>query len=312
MTTTLINGVPANCIDVHDRGLGYIDVQDRGLHYGDGLFETFAVINGEPVLWDRHMQRLQLGCRRLNFPAIDLALLRSEALSLSGDVTQGVLKIIITRGSGGRGYRAPSPLSVQVTVASGVVPPATLAEPFASALPCASRILLLYPWPDYPIAFWSEGVAVRVCATRLGWNPALAGIKHLNRLEQVLARSEWDDVNVPEGLMLDIQGNVIEGTMTNLFVVRNGQLLTPDVSQCGVAGVMRSWILAYARTAGIPSAIAALALEEVISADEIFLCNSVIGLWPVREIMGIPGCSFQVNGPITSDIMAKLRDSAVS
>ncbi len=309
MTTTLINGVPANCIDVHDRelgcidgqdrglgfidvqdrGLGYIDVQDRGLHYGDGLFETFAVINGEPAMWDGHMQRLQLGCRRLNFPAIDLALLRSEALSLSGDVTQGVLKIIITRGSGGRGYRAPSPLSVQVT-----------------------RILSLYPWPDYPIAFWSEGVAVRVCATRLGWNPALAGIKHLNRLEQVLARSEWDDVNVPEGLMLDIQGNVIEGTMTNLFVVRNGQLLTPDVSQGGVAGVMRSWILAYARTAGIPSAIAALALEEVISADEIFLCNSVIGLWPVREIMGIPGCSFQVNGPITSDIMAKLRDSAVS
>ena len=280
MTTTLINGVPATCIDVHD----------RGFHYGDGLFETFAVSNGEPALWDGHMQRLQLGCQRLNFPALDLALLRSEALSLSGGVAQGVLKIIITRGGGGRGYRAPPPLSAQVT-----------------------RILALYPWPDYPAAFWSEGVTVRVCATRLGWCPALAGIKHLNRLEQVLARSEWDDASVAEGLMLDIQGNVIEGTMTNLFVVRNGQLLTPDVSQCGVAGVMRNWILAYARVAGIPSAITALTLDNVNSADEVFLCNSVIGLWPVREIIGVvTGCSFQVNGPITSGIMAKLRDDTAS
>ena len=286
MNTTLINGVAATCIDAHD----------RGFHYGDGLFETFAVSNGEPAMWDMHMQRLLLGCQRLGFPAPDPTLLRSEALSLCAvpdAPVRGVLKIIITRGGGGRGYRAPSPSAVLAT--GGV-----------------TRMLALYPWPDYPAAFWSEGVAVRVCATRLGCNPALAGIKHLNRLEQVLARNEWDDASVAEGLMLDPQGNVIEGTMTNLFVVRNGQLLTPDVSQCGVAGVMRSWILACARVAGIPSAITSLTLDMVTSADEIFLCNSVIGLWPVREIMGIPGCSFQVNGPITSDIMAKLRDSTVS
>ena len=112
--------------------------------------------------------------------------------------------------------------------------------------------------------------------------------------------------------MLDTQGNVIEGTMTNLFVVHDGQLLTPDVSQCGVAGVMRSEVLACARVAGIPSAITAVTLEMVTSADEVFLCNSVIGIWPVREITGISGCSFQVNGPITTDIMAKLRDSTAS
>lgn len=291
MKTTLINGVPATRIDVHD----------RGLHYGDGLFETLAVHNGEPALWDMHMQRLQSGCQRLNFPALDLVLLRTEAMSLlqsnvisgSGSVGQGVLKIIITRGSGGRGYRAPSSPSVLATGG-------------------ATRMLAFYPWPDYPATFWSEGVTVRVCATRLGWCPALAGIKHLNRLEQVLARSEWDDVNVPEGLMLDIQGNVIEGTMTNLFVVYNGQLLTPDVSQCGVAGVMRGWVLACARMAGIPSAMTVLTLDRVSSAEEMFLCNSVIGVWPVREVMGVTGCSFQANGPITSGIMAKLRDSTAS
>lgn len=286
MNTTLINGVAATCIDAHD----------RGFHYGDGLFETFAVSNGEPAMWDMHMQRLLLGCQRLGFPAPDPTLLRSEALSLCAvpdAPARGVLKIIITRGGGGRGYRAPSP---SVVLATGGV----------------TRMLALYPWPDYPAAFWSEGVAVRVCATRLGCNLALAGIKHLNRLEQVLARGEWDDASVAEGLMLDPQGNVIEGTMTNLFVVRDGRLLTPDVSQCGVAGVMRSGVLAGARVAGIPSAITAVTLEMVMSADEVFVCNSVIGLWPVREITGIPGCSFQVNGPITSGIMAKLRDNTVS
>lgn len=298
MTPFLINGIPAT----------RIDVCDRGLHYGDGLFETFAMINGEPVLWDMHMQRLLVGCQRLSFPELDLELLRSEALSLcagqdaqllraqryAGEtegVIRSVLKIIITRGSGGRGYRA--------------LPPAAI---MASSGP--TRMLMLYSWPDYPAAFWSEGVTVQVCATRLGWCPALAGIKHLNRLEQVLARSEWDDASVPEGLMLDLQGNVIEGTMTNLFVVHNGRLLTPDVSQCGVAGVMRSWILAYARVAGIPTTITTLTLDMVIAAEEVFLCNSVIGLWPVREVIGgVPGCRFQVTGPITSNIMAKLRDN---
>ena len=291
MISTLVNGVSATSVDVHD----------RGLHYGDGVFETFAVRNGVPSLWDMHMQRLMLSCQRLNFPELDPALLWSEAMSLlrsnadagSGDAVQGVLKIIITRGSGGRGYRAPPPSATLVMGGT-------------------TRILTLYPWPEYPATFWSEGVAVRVCATRLGCNPALAGIKHLNRLEQVLARSEWDDVNVPEGVMLDTQGNVIEGTMTNLFVVRNGQMLTPDVSQCGVAGIMRGWILAHARAVGIPATITALTLDTVTSADEVFVCNSVIGLWPVRDIRNvndITGCSFQVNGPITLGIMAKLRDS---
>ena len=294
MMTTLINGSPTTCIDVHD----------RGLHYGDGVFETFAVRNGIPALWDMHMQRLILSCQRLNFPEIDPALLWRETISLlqsnaksgSSGVAQGVLKIIITRGSGGRGYRAPS--SSAALTKGGT-----------------TRILALYPWPEYPATFWSEGVAVRVCATRLGRNPALAGIKHLNRLEQVVARSEWDDGDVPEGLMLDTQGNVIEGTMTNLFVVCNGQILTPDVSQCGVAGVMRGWVLACARAAGIPAAITALTLDTVTAADEVFVCNSVIGLWPVRKISDlsdITECSFQVNGPITLGIMAKLRDSAAS
>lgn len=258
-----------------------IDACDRGLHYGDGLFETIAVRNGASVLWDAHMRRLALGCRRLALPSFDTGLLGNEAVQLCGGVERGVLKIIITRGSGGRGYRVPVAGAVQPT-----------------------RIVALYPWPDYPDTFWTQGISVRVCKTRLGHNPALAGIKHLNRLEQVLARSEWDDPDVAEGLMLDQDGHVIEGTMTNLFIVRHGCLRTPDVSHCGVAGVMRDRVLDAARELGIECEMGVVTRKDVKSAEEIFLCNSVIGVWPVREM---EGATFEVNGAVTRRIVSKLQ-----
>lgn len=258
-----------------------LDARDRGLHYGDGLFETIAVRDGSPARWDAHMQRLVLGCQRLAIPAVDASLLAGEAMRLCAGVERGVLKIIITRGSGGRGYRAPAMDAARPT-----------------------RIVALHSWPDYPDILWTEGVSARICATRLGHNPLLAGIKHLNRLEQVLARSEWDDPGVTEGLMLDQDGNVIEGTMTNLFIVRDGRLRTPDVSQCGVAGVMRGWILDTVRGLGIACEIGTVTLEDVASAEEVFLCNSLIGVWPVREI---EGKRFEVDGVVARRIVSKLR-----
>ncbi len=270
MAGMLVNGVPGTRVDAND----------RGLHYGDGLFETIAVHDGVPALWDRHMQRLLLGCERLGIAPIDTAQLRRESSQLCEGVAEGVLKIIITRGSSGRGYRAPPCGAVQPT-----------------------RLVALYAWPEYPPAFWVEGVAVRLCSTRLGSNPALAGIKHLNRLEQVLARSEWDDPAIPEGLMLDGEGHVIEGTMSNLFIVRNGRLLTPDLSQCGVAGVMRGYILDSARGMDIPADIAQITLDDVKSSDEVFLCNSLIGVWPVRHCAGV---DFPVHRPITRYIADRI------
>ncbi len=270
MTGMLVNGVPGASFDAND----------RGLHYGDGLFETIAVHGGAPALWDRHMQRLLLGCERLGIAPIDAAQLRRESLQLCEGVAEGVLKIIITRGSGGRGYRAPP---------SGATQP--------------TRLVALYAWPEYPPAFWVEGVAVRLCSTRLGSNPALAGIKHLNRLEQVLARSEWEDPAIPEGLMLDGEGHVIEGTMSNLFIVRNGRLLTPDLSRCGVAGVMRGCILDGVRDTGIPAEITQITLDDVKSSDEVFLCNSLIGVWPVKHCAGI---DFPAHRPITGYIAARI------
>jgi len=238
-----------------------VDASDRGLLYGDGLFETMAVQNGRVSRWARHMTRLLAGCERLGIPVVDTRLLAHEADELLAGNGQGVLKVIVTRGSGGRGYREPD----------RVVP---------------RRILQLHPRPDFPPAACEAGVAVRMCTTRLSHNPQLAGIKHLNRLEQVLARREWDDPQIAEGLVLDVDGRLVEGTMSNLFVVREQRLLTPDLHHCGVAGIIRSVILELAERESLPAEIRALNATDLLAADEVFLCNSLIGIWPVIAIDG--------------------------
>jgi 4-amino-4-deoxychorismate lyase len=235
-----------------------VSATDRGLHYGDGLFETMAVRAGVPRHWERHVARLASGCERLALAPIDPALLWKEAMSLCAGVDAAVLKLIYTRGVGGRGYRPqPGP---------------------------AARLLMLYPAPSYPPSFWSEGVRVRVCRTPIGICPALAGLKHLNRLEQVMARAEWNDPEVPEGLMLDTRGRIIEGTQTNVFMVKAGRFLTPDLSESGVAGVMRGLVLEQAPRLGVHAEVRPLTLEDAHSADELFLCNSLVGIWPVRAL----------------------------
>ena len=138
--------------------------------------------------------------------------------------------------------------------------------------------------PDYPPECSFLGVDARVCDLRLGWQPRLAGIKHLNRLENVLARNEWCDPAIREGLLLDHAGNVIEGTMSNLLIIDQGRVLTPVLDRCGVAGVMREMLLEAAFDLQLPIEIRALSLDDVLQADEVGLCNSLIGLWPVKSL----------------------------
>lgn len=261
--------------------LDSLSVLDRGLHYGDGVFETMAVVGGTVPLWPRHWARLRSGCERLGIAAVDPNLLRQDIDALSRGCSRALIKLMVTRGEGGRGYR-PAP------------PP--------EQRPC--RIVIRYPWPDYARRCWEEGIAVRVCNTRLSANPALAGIKHLNRLEHVLARSEWYDPDIAEGLMLDHAGRVIEATQSNVFVVRGGRLLTPPVNESGVAGVMRGLILEQARAwSGVAAEESVLRLEDALTADEIMLCNAVIGIWPVRRVEDRP----VTIGPVTRRLIAGLR-----
>lgn len=245
----LVNGRAADCLST----------LDRGLLYGDGLFETIAVRNGRLPHWLRHLARLRAGCERLGITMPDADLLAAEADGLCRQSQRAVLKLVVTRGAGGRGYR-----------------------PDAAATP--TRVLQLHPYPVWPVDHAGTGVAARVCRARLGCNPSLAGIKHLNRLEQVLARAEWDDPAVGEGLMLDTHDRLIEGTMSNIFLVTAGRLLTPALTRCGVAGVARARILEQAAAAGIETAVRDIALDELQQADEVLLCNSLIGIWPVTRV----------------------------
>lgn len=246
----LLNGERRHCVDV----------SDRGFQYGDGLFETVEVLNGKPLFFDRHLKRLAEGCRLLSIPCLDPELLEAEARQLSADAEHGVLKLIVTRGSGGRGYRPPS-----------------VATP--------TRLFNLHSYPLYPEDFQLSGIRARLCQRRLAINPDLARIKHLNRLEQVLARAEWQD-DYQEGLMLDRQGRVIEGTMSNLFWVADGRLYTPTIKDCGIAGIVRGLLIELAEADGIVVDEVLADVAELERAEEIFVTNSVIGVWPVKQLDG--------------------------
>jgi 4-amino-4-deoxychorismate lyase len=247
--TTLINGRPADTISVHD----------RGLNYGDGLFETMAVVNGTIRRFDLHLDRLALGCSRLGIECPPRELLMQECSSLSRSATRAVLKLIVTRGIGNRGYASPRDTR-------------------------PTRIVSLHDWPKDPEHWHPTGVAVRWCTTTLSRQPLLAGIKHLNRLEYILGRSEWTDPEIAEGLLRDTDGNVICGTMTNIFLMRSGELTTPTLDHCGVAGTTRHTVLALAKELEIPTIEAPVTASDVETADEVFLTNAVIDIWPVNRI----------------------------
>lgn len=241
----LVNGHPGSLISVGDRGLAY----------GDGLFETIRVAGGRATLLDLHLNRLGQGMAVLRFD-LSLALLRNELQTAARELGDGLLKLIVTRGEAGRGYARPP-----------------IAEP--------TRILHFAPVPDYPVAHARNGVRLYPCVTRLAHQPLLAGLKHLNRLEQVLARSEWEDSAHAEGLVCDINGYPVEGTMSNLMLYRDGQWLTPDLSRCGVRGVMRDHLMAALAAEGEPVVEREITLDELMASEELICCNSVFGVWPV-------------------------------
>jgi 4-amino-4-deoxychorismate lyase len=234
---------------------GALDPRDRGIAYGDGVFRTIKFHTGRPVLWSRQYARLAADSAALGIVCPPRQALEDDLQKIATTHADGVIRITLTRGSGPRGYAIPD---------SNVV----------------TRIL---SWSAFPAAP-AGGVRVRWCQLRLAIQPALAGIKHLNRLENVLARSEWRDPQIAEGLLCDHAGHVIGGTMSNLFALRGGALVTPRLDGSGIAGVMRELILDSARADGIPVSIAVLTPAEIRAADALYLVNSVIGVWPVAAL----------------------------
>ncbi len=234
----------------------YISSLDRGLLYGDGLFETIAVRQGHPRFWEDHLQRLQRGCEVLGLVSPDYSVLGREVVQLIGTDKQCIIKVIITRGVGDRGYNA-----VQQPV---------------------TRIVQKFPWPDLAPAFTDPGIDVTLCDFRLSQQPRLAQIKHLNRLEQVLARSEWKD-EYQEGLVCDTRDHIIEATASNVFFEIDNRLITPDLKQCGVAGILRGQIINYCNHHDIELFIRDFNLQEIADIQAMFVCNSITGIRPVKR-----------------------------
>jgi 4-amino-4-deoxychorismate lyase len=250
---------------------------ERGLHYGDGLFETIACLQGRPRFLSLHLERLAGGCARLGiqFPARDE--LRHEILSLAAGAGRAIVKVLMTRGpAAARGYATTG--SEQPT-----------------------RLTLRYRWEEDP-RLATDGVRVRTAALRLAESPALAGLKHLNRLEQVMARREWSDAGIAEALMFSTGGRLISGVMSNVFLIQGGVLRTPRLDRCGVAGIMRQVVLREAARAGIPVEEAALEGADLARTRELFLTSTVIGLRPVRSV---DERTFEV-GAVTRELLERL------
>ncbi|HEU4516224.1 MAG TPA: aminodeoxychorismate lyase [Steroidobacteraceae bacterium] len=241
---------------------GAIDPRDRGLLYGDGLFETIAVSAGRPRFLDWHLERLGRGARALRFPELDFSALRAD-IARAAAADRGVVKLIVTRGPGERGYRPPRE-------------------------PRPTRIVMALPWPSWPAHAAGRGARLGWCKSRYARNAQLAGLKHLNRLEQVLARAEWDDADMDEGLMLDDRGLVISATQANLLARIGGQWVTPRLDECGVAGVMRRAFGEWSAGRGSVIEERALNVADVRAAESLILTNALIGAWPVATLDGRP------------------------
>jgi len=227
------------------------DPADRGLAYGDGVFETMRVCDQTLPWWPQHAARLARGAAVLDLPTPDRDWLDQQlAELLARSSGQGVLKLVLTRGVGGRGYAPP-------------------------ARPEPSLLLSLHALPADP-----GPLRLRWCRTRVSLQPALAGIKHLNRLDQVLARGEWRDSAIHEALMLDADGHLACATTANVFAFIDGRWLTPSLAAGGIAGLARAWVLANAPGA----ATAALTPAMIESAQALFLCNAVRGILPVGQL----------------------------
>lgn len=261
-----------------------VPLSDRGLNYGDGLFETMRIEDGSVPLLERHLSRLRSGCARLAIPLPQPQALRRELSAACAGLEAGILKLVVSRGSGGRGYAPPED-------------------------PRCRRIISTHPLPEYPRSRYRDGVSVRLCTTRLGTNPATAGLKHLGRLDQVLASME-PPAGTAEGLMCDASGQVIEGIRSNLFLVRDGRLLTPDLAQCGVAGVMRGLVLDLAPSLDLEPVIKSISTDDLGRCDEMFMSSSIFGIWPVREVRALTG--FEIVGPATRRLMSAVAALGVS
>lgn len=274
----LVNGVEADVISV----------MDRGLAYGDGFFETFYCIDGLLQNWIFHWERMKrsAGVLKMDLPSETEFLCDFDALKNLENRTERdfVVKIIVTRGVGGRGY------SIQ-------------------GADSANRIIFSSQMPDYK-SLRSKGMDVSFLNFRLNAEGPVAGLKHLNRIGQVFAKIELDETGNDEGIVCDSDGFVIEGVSSNIFIVSGNEIITPHLQHCGVKGVLRKKVIETAfDISGAKVLEESLKPEDIRSADSIFFTNSLLGVCPVRKL---EGQTFETDGDILKCLMdASLQSDSV-
>lgn len=255
-----------------------VPIMDRGLAYGHGVFETIRISAGYSSLFDLHISRLINGAKILGIP-IDKTSIETyfyDLIKLSP--SEGIIKIIITAGSGQRGYAYSKPVDT-------------------------CYIMQWFPIKPIPLYDKRKGVALHKCKYRLPYSPILGGLKHLNRLDQIIARAEWSD-DFYDGLMLDQDDNIIECTSNNIFIFKNESWITPKTDQCGVSGVMREYLInILLPSAGFKIKEVNLNMDAFLLADEVFICNSINGIIPVVSVENL--CKFPL-GEETKRINSKL------
>lgn len=229
----------------------------RGLHFGDGVFRTVLIWDEQPVDWRWHMEKLAEDCAALQLQMPDVSILQAEALLLIQGQQRAVLKILVVRKSEGRGYFSTTEES--------------------------DRLLVLQPAPHYSAENWTLGIKVFKSPIKLARQPALAGVKHLNRLEQVLASRHWPE-GMDEAILCNDLDQPICGTRSNLFWVKAGEIYTPPMDGSGVKGVMRSKIIQLKDKYKVAMRIQMGEWGSLQEADEIFVSNALIGIWPVRQL----------------------------
>jgi 4-amino-4-deoxychorismate lyase len=263
-----------------------IESGERAFHYGDGLFETIAIRGGQPRLWEHHVDRLTCGCKVLGLDIPRTPVLRRQlevALRESDHNTQFcTAKIIVTAGPSQRGYGRSMPTQAAMYVG-------------------------VYPGVPLNRQAYEKGVATIMCATRLAVGSAVAGLKTLNRIEQVLARSECLATGAFEGFTRDADDRLICGTMSNVFIVIDQTIRTPSLDRCGVAGTMRRHVIEMLSKEGRGVDVSDLNEDDLINADEVFISNSQIGVVPVHRC----GSHKWPVGKTTGEVMALLAETGI-
>ena len=271
---------------VNGQAQNFLPIGDRAVQYGDGLFETIKVKGRTPLFWNRHLARLKTSCEKLQIPC-DFTLLEAEVNQVlnsleNHDQGSHILKLIVTRGSGGRGYNPPSCVS-------------------------PTRIVQLHGFPDGYARNAVDGIQAQLCRHPVSRNSALAGMKHLNRLDQVMASMELNE-SAAEGLMCDDTKHLIEGIKTNVFLILEGKITTPALTEAGIAGILRDVVLEYFSHQGRPVDVRPIHLDELSRASELFVCNSVLGIWPVRALSNAGADMNFPIGPLTREVQDMLSD----